>query len=284
MPRQLAFTKGHGTMNDFVVVADPDGVGDLSPADVRFLCDRRAGVGADGVLRVVPGRFVPDWTGDPDAWFMDYRNADGSLAEMCGNGVRVFLVFLKAAGLVAPEVRSVDIGTRAGLRTGTYLPDGTVRVWMGRPVVDAPGVRVAVGDTSWLARAVDVGNPHAVSILDADGSLAGLDLSRQPAWTPASAFPNGVNLEFVDVLGPDEVRMRVHERGVGETFSCGTGTVAVASAVAAEQGRAAASYLVHVPGGSVRVDLDGTDAYLTGAAVLVYSGTIVLPDSERPHG
>jgi len=283
MPRTLPFTKGHGTMNDFVVVSDPDGVGDLSPADVRFLCDRRAGIGADGVLRVVRGRHVPGWDGDPDAWFMDYRNADGSLAEMCGNGVRVFLVFLKASGLVGPDVGAVDIGTRAGLRTGTYLPDGTVRVWMGRPAVDAPGIQVAVGRSGWLARAVDVGNPHAVSILDADESLADLDLGRQPAWTPASAFPDGVNLEFVDVLSTDEVRMRVHERGVGETFSCGTGTVAVASAVAAGQGRAEASYLVHVPGGSVRVDLVGGDAYLTGAAVLVYSGTITLPDPERPH-
>jgi diaminopimelate epimerase len=283
MLRQLEFTKGHGTMNDFVVVADPDGVGDLSPADVRFLCDRRAGIGADGVLRVVRGRFIPTWDGDPDAWFMDYRNADGSLAEMCGNGVRVFLVFLKSAGLVGADVEGVDIGTRAGMRTGTYLPDGTVRVWMGRPIVDAPGIHVAVGESGWLARAVDVGNPHAVSILAADESLAGLDLSRQPAWTPASAFGNGVNLEFVDLLSPDAVRMRVHERGVGETFSCGTGTVAVASAVAADQGRAEASYLVHVPGGSVRVDLVGGDAYLTGAAVLVYSGTVALPDPERPH-
>ena len=283
MPRQLDFAKGHGTMNDFVVFADPEGAFDPSPAEVRFLCDRRAGVGADGVLRAVPGRFVDGRSGDPHAWFMDYRNADGSLAEMCGNGVRVFLIFLKRAGLVPDATESLAIGTRAGVRTATYLPDGTVRVWMGRPVLDAP-VTVTVGDAGWAARAVDVGNPHAVAIVDAPETLAALDLTRMPAWTPVEAFPNGVNLEFVEVLAPGEVRMRVYERGVGETHSCGTGTVAVAAAVAAEQGPdAAASYVVHVPGGRVRVDLEGADAYLTGPAEIVYTGSIVLPDPEGIH-
>lgn len=280
MPRALSFAKGHGTLNDFVILTDPDGVHDPTPAEVRFLCDRRAGVGGDGILRVVRGRHIDGWTGDPDAWFMDYRNADGSLSEMCGNGVRVFLLFLKHAGLVPADTETLDIGTRAGVRTGTYLPDGQLRVWMGRPAVDPPDVRVRIGDDGWLARAVDVGNPHAVSILDADDSLAGLDLATRPAWTPAERFPQQANLEFVQLLSADEVRMRVFERGVGETFSCGTGTVAAASAVAAAQGRADGSWTVHVPGGTLRVDLAGGEAHLTGPAVIVYEGTIEIPDLE----
>ncbi len=283
MSRTLSFAKGHGTLNDFVILADPDGVHDPTPAEVRFLCDRRAGVGGDGILRAVRGRHVADWAGDPDLWFMDYRNADGSIAEMCGNGVRVFLRYLLHAGLVPADTRTLDLGTRAGLRSGRFLPDGQVRVWMGRPEVDAAGVRVAVGDRSWRARPVDVGNPHAVSILDAGDPLEGLDLTVAPTWTPAARFPQQANLEFVEVLGPAEVRMRVFERGVGETQSCGTGIVAAASAVAAEQGRPGGDYTVHVPGGTLRVELSGGEAHLTGPAVIVYEGTIEIPDLED-HG
>ena len=275
----LPFVKGHGTLNDFVILTDPDGAHDPSPAEVRFLCDRRAGVGGDGILRAVRARHIDGWRGDPDLWFMDYRNADGSIAEMCGNGVRVFLVFLKAAGLVAAEAASVDIGTRAGLRTGTYLPDGRVRVWMGTPIVDAPGVDVTVGGQQWRARAVDVGNPHAVSILGEGESLDALNLEHRPSFAPAERFPHDVNLEFVRVDAPTEVTMRVFERGVGETWSCGTGTVAVAASVAAEQRRPGGSYTVHVPGGTVVVDLEGDDAYITGPATLVYSGTIDVPEN-----
>jgi len=280
MSRTLSFAKGHGTLNDFVILSDPDGVHDPTPAEVRFLCDRRAGVGGDGILRVVRGRHVADWAGDPDLWFMDYRNADGSVAEMCGNGVRVFLRFLKHAGLVPADTAALDIGTRAGLRSGTYLPGGDVRVWMGRPEVDAPGVRVAVGDRAWQARPVDVGNPHAVSILGAGDALDALDLAARPTWTPLARFPQQANLEFVEVLGVGEIRMRVFERGVGETLSCGTGIVAAASAVAAEQGAPGGAYTVHVPGGTLRVDLSGGDAYLTGPAVIVFEGTIEIPEDH----
>lgn len=278
MPRLLPFAKGHGTLNDFVLFVDRDGGCDVTDAEVRFLCDRRAGVGADGILRAVPGRFIDGWTGDPDLWFMDYRNADGSIAEMCGNGVRVFLRYLKNEGLVRADAESVDIGTRAGLRTGTYLPDGRVRVWMGRPILDADAVRVSVSGCSWDARAVDVGNPHAVSVLNDGEVLASLDLTTMPSWTPVARFPNRTNLEFVDVLGPGDVRMRVYERGVGETFSCGTGTVAVAATVLAREGGDSGSYRVHVPGGVVTVDLVGGDAWLTGPAEIVAEGTVTIPD------
>lgn len=280
MHTDLSFVKGHGTRNDFVVFADVEGTFDPTPAQVRFLCDRRAGIGADGILRVVPGRHIGGWAGDPDLWFMDYRNADGSIAEMCGNGVRVFLRYLKDAGLVATGVHRLDIGTRAGVRTGEYLADGDLRVWMGRPTVAGAEVGVTCGSHTWSATAVDVGNPHAVSLVDAE-QLDALDLTRMPGWDPGDAFPHGVNLEFVDVVATDRVRMRVYERGVGETLSCGTGTVAAATAVAQSQGRDAASIEVVVPGGRVRVDLEGPDAYLTGPAEIVYAGTITVP--EEPH-
>ena len=278
MSRRLRFSKGHGTLNDFVILADPDGVHDPAPAEVRFLCDRRAGVGGDGLLRVVRGRHVAGWGGDPDAWFMDYRNADSSLAEMCGNGVRVFLRYLKDAGLVDPATERLDLGTRAGLRTGEYLPDGTLRVWMGRPVVDAPDVGVAVGDQRFVARAVDVGNPHAAVVLDAATDLGALDLTRSPEWTPRARFPHDVNVEFIRVDGPGEITLRVFERGVGETFSCGTGTVAAACAAAAQQGAQGGRFVVHVPGGTLLVELIGPDAYLTGPAVVLFSGELTLPD------
>ncbi|WP_040160950.1 diaminopimelate epimerase [Nigerium massiliense] len=274
----VEFAKGHGTLNDFVLLVDPDDERGLSDAQVRFLCDRRAGIGGDGVLRAVRARHIDGWDGDPDAWFMDYRNADGSVAEMCGNGARVFLLYLREEGLIPADADVVDFGTRAGLRRGSFLPDGRVRLWMGRPTVSSTtDTTVTVGGSSWPAWSVDVGNPHAVTFLTDADDLAALDLATMPDWAPAERFPGGTNLEFVEVLADDAVRMRVFERGVGETLSCGTGTVAVAAAMATVQGRTEASYEVQVPGGSVRVDLTDGQAWLTGPAVVVARGEL----SER---
>lgn len=276
----LHFAKGHGTLNDFVLVTDPDDRLGLSDADVRFLCDRRAGIGGDGLLRAVRARHVPGWVGDPDLWFMDYRNADASLAEMCGNGLRVFLRYLLEEGLVPADATIFEVGTRAGLRSGELLPDRRVRVWLGRPVLGAEPVTVTVGERSWPATRVDVGNPHAVAMVGAADVLAALDLASEPARTPASSFPNGVNFEFVDEVGPCHVRMRVYERGVGETWSCGTGTVAVASAVAASHGVTEGTWTVEVPGGVVEVELRDGQAWLTGPAVIVARGVVTLPGRE----
>jgi len=290
--RDITFAKGHGTRNDFVVFTDQAGMLDLDPVEVRFLCDRRGGVGADGLLRAVRGKHIPEWDGDPDLWFMDYRNADGSVAEMCGNGVRVFVRYLYESGLA--NDREMTIGTRAGERHAMLLPDERVRVEMG-PVrlydgVLAPTVPITVADAgggprTWQAQPVDVGNPHAVSFTD--GDIGTLDLTRQPTW-PVGEFPLGVNAEFVRILDEGHVGMRVYERGVGETESCGTGTVAVAAASAARLGLAIGAeerrIRVDVPGGVVVVGLSraGTDApvlaTLTGPAELVYRGSIVIPD------
>jgi diaminopimelate epimerase len=276
--RRWSFSKGHGTGNDFVVLLDREATLQVGPGEVRYLCDRHIGIGGDGLLRAVRAGRVPEWDGDGSVWFMDYRNADGSVAEMCGNGVRVFARFLLDNDLASGPV--VPIATRDGLKEATILHDGRIRVSMGRVTVGDAGrsvdVRTADG-ASFRALAADVGNPHAVSFTD---DLARLDLHAAPAF-PVDRFPAGVNLEFVRVLEPRHVAMRVHERGVGETQSCGTGTVAVAAATRLHTGDLAplpVTYRVDVPGGSVEVELTDEQAFLTGPAVLVASGHVTLPE------
>ena len=273
--RRWRFSKGHGTQNDFVVLLDRENVLHPSDDDVRWLCDRRAGIGGDGLLRVVLARHVPEWDGDPDLWFMDYRNADGSVAQMCGNGVRVFVRYLLDEGLASGP--DVDVATRAGLKPASVLLDGRVRVAMGRVSVDPGTVRVTTaGGSAHDATPVDVGNPHAVSFAT---PLDRLDLTGGPVWEPADRFPDGVNLEFVEPVGERHVAMRVFERGVGETRSCGTGTVAVAAAVRAREGSGDGTWTVDVPGGRVEVELVGDEAFLTGPAVLVAHGEVSLPNA-----
>lgn len=272
----VSFAKGHGTRNDFVLLSDPDNVAPLSAEQVRFLCDRRGGIGADGVLRAVRARHVDAWDGDPDVWFMDYRNADGSIAEMCGNGLRVFARYLADEGHVPAATRTLTIGTRSGLRSAELLDDGRVRVWMGRPRLGAE-VHVSASSTVFAAISVDVGNPHAVAFLPTEVPVTDLDLTTEVSWEPAIAFPDGVNAEFVETVGAQHIRMRVVERGVGETESCGTGTVAAAVAASRRTESAAGTWRVDVPGGSVEVELRDGQAWLTGPAVIVAHGEVELP-------
>ncbi|HMQ66008.1 MAG TPA: diaminopimelate epimerase [Arachnia sp.] len=266
--RRYSFHKGHGTQNDFIIVDDSYGMHDMHPEFIQMLCDRRAGIGADGVLRVVRASSVRDWRGEPHLWFMDYYNADGSVAEMCGNGLRVFARHLINEQLV--DTGSFDVATRAGVKHVEVARHGLIATDIGRAALSDEKVTVTLGGQSWAATKVDVGNPHAVVFVD-DGVLAGLDLSIAPAWAPASAFPNGVNVEFIHVDGPGALSMRVYERGVGETRSCGTGVVASAAAY-----RAASAHegpiTVTVPGGELTVDFDGDSARLTGPAVIVGRG------------
>ncbi|HLL62803.1 MAG TPA: diaminopimelate epimerase [Propionibacteriaceae bacterium] len=274
--RRWSFSKGHGTENDFVLLLDRESMLNIGPVEVRYLCDRRAGIGGDGLLRAVLARHVDGWEGDGSLWFMDYRNADGSVAEMCGNGARVFARFLADQGLASGP--TVPIATRSGLRETTLLPDGRVRVAMGPVAVGEGTVQVQVGDDAPLPGVpVSVGTPHAVSFVD---DLERLDLARRPRWIPAETFPEGVNLEFVRVLGPRHLAMRVHERGVGETRSCGTGTVAAAAAAHGRAGEGRdgpVTYRVDVPGGSVEVELADGEASLVGPAVLVAHGEVSVP-------
>jgi diaminopimelate epimerase len=268
----MQFAKGHGTRNDFVCFTDTDG--DLSPSDdeVRLLCDRRAGIGGDGILRAVRAGHVPGYQEHGETWFMDYRNADGSIAEMCGNGLRVFLRYLLEEGLV--DGSPVDIVTRAGVRHGEFLPDGEIRIGMGEPTVVADPVAVTTPGRAWSGVAVDVGNPHAV-VLVAPGELDGIDLREEPGY-PAEVFPQRANVEFVEQVDDHRLRMRVWERGVGETFSCGTGTVASAMAAAHAAGERSGSWQVEPPGGVLRVELAPGGAHLTGPAVIVARGEALL--------
>jgi diaminopimelate epimerase len=262
----IEFLKGHGTQNDFVLLPDPSGRLDLTPARVAALCDRQRGLGADGVLRVVrSGEAGLESAGE---WFMDYRNADGSIAEMCGNGVRVFARYLVEAGLA--EAGEFIVGTRAGDRPVVVHPDRTVTVHMGPATITGTSVTVVAG-RPFSGVAVDVGNPHLVSVLDDD--VADLDLEHQPDFDH-DFFPAGVNLEFVNLLGEGALRMRVHERGVGETRACGTGTVAAVAAALHLAGTDTGSSTVDIPGGRVTVTVARGASTLTGPAEIVARGEL----------
>jgi len=275
----MRFAKGHGTENDFVILLDPDGSGRLTADLTARLCDRRAGIGADGVLRAVraaasgiAGRAngAPEpagGAGGPE-WFMDYRNADGSVAEMCGNGIRVFARYLVRHGLAdGPEF---TVATRSGPRLIRMCTDGGVSVDMGAVAVLGPGSTVIAGQT-YPGLRVSVGNPHLACPVE--GPLAAFDLSRPPGLDPGQ-FPGGGNVELLQVTGPASVAMRVHERGSGETRSCGTGAVAAAAAAASATGSGDGTWDVRVPGGDLKVTLDGGRAWLTGPAVIVAEGEL----------
>jgi len=289
--RRIAFTKGHGTGNDFVLFADPDGEIDLDAADLAALADRHFGIGGDGVIRAVRSARLTEGAAalaeDPSAeWFMDYHNADGSPAEMCGNGIRVYGAYLLAQGLLELlPGETVAIGTRGGVRRLTRTTDG-FEVDLGPFVIAGEAMVAADGlaiDRPGLA--VGVGNPHVVVALADETELAGLDLGEAPVVTPPP--PNGVNVEFVvpeDPLvsgGVGRIRMRVHERGSGETLSCGTGAAAAALATRHWAGEGAPDvWSVDVPGGTVGVRVaptaNGAHVLLAGPAELVFSGTMKL--------
>jgi diaminopimelate epimerase len=284
---ELRFTKGHGTENDFLLVADLEGAHDVTVEQVRRLTDRRAGIGADGVIRVVPTQaaseqYVRD-QGNQARWFMDYRNADGSAAEMCGNGTRVFAAYLRREGLEMAD--EFAIATRSGVKLVTIDGDLIAVNLGGWSLVDANGARdkgfdamVRVhGHDPLPGLSLDLGNPHTVVALPDSTDLASLDLTSPPDVHPVPAA--GTNVEFVRPLGPGHIAMRVHERGVGETRSCGTGAAAAALATRWWAGSDTASdvWRVDVPGGTLRVRaLPGQQVELAGPAVLVADGVMTL--------
>ena len=288
----LQFTKGQGTGNDFVLFADPAGEIDLTDTQVQALCDRHFGIGADGTIRAVLSSRIPEGRAaldeDPDAeWFMDYRNVDGSPAEMCGNGIRVFTLFLIENGLVElPPGRTIPIGTRAGVRdvqrsgSGFQVDLGRWALAGGEPLVRAKDLQVARPGLG-----IDVGNPHVVVALSSEDELAEADLAFVPQLDPEPA--DGANVELVvpaDPLvvdGVGHITMRVHERGSGETLSCGTGAAAAALATRHWAGAAAPhQWRVQVPGGVLGVRMfpteDGEHVGLSGPAELVFDGVVAL--------
>jgi diaminopimelate epimerase len=293
MAFDLRFTKGHGTGNDFVLFSDPEGDTELTPTRIAAVCDRHFGVGADGLIRAVRSERLADGAAalaeDPQAtWFMDYWNADGSPSEMCGNGIRVFVRYLVDQGLI--ELGSdewIAVGTRAGVRRVRALGNGNLEadlgVWRldgGEPLVRAKNLPVARPGLG-----IDVGNPHVVVALADDDELDGLDLAYLPILEPQPQA--GANVEFVVPAEPlveagrGRIRMRVHERGSGETLSCGTGAVASALAVRYWAGQGAPDeWVVQVPGGVVGVRMsaqgDGEHVLLSGPAELVFDGVLSL--------
>ncbi|OBI63722.1 diaminopimelate epimerase [Mycolicibacterium fortuitum] len=278
----MIFAKGHGTENDFVVLPDLDAALSLTPAAVAALCDRRRGLGADGVLRVTTagaaqraGVFerLPDGVAASD-WYMDYRNADGSIAQMCGNGVRVFAHYLRASGLESAD--EFVVGSLAGPRPVVlHSVDATaadVTVEMGKANRFGTGT-AKVGGRSLSGVAVDVGNPHLACVGLTAGELADLDVGA-PVSFDEQLFPEGVNVEVLTVPVDGAVSMRVHERGVGETRSCGTGTVAATLAALAHQGTDTGTLRVRIPGGEVTVTITESTSYLRGPSVLVARGEL----------
>lgn len=288
----LHFTKGHGTGNDFVLYSDPDGERELTPAQIAAICDRHFGVGADGIIRAVRSANIDAGAAvlaeDPDAeWFMDYRNADGSIAEMCGNGIRVYVKYLIEQGLATIEPGStMAVGTRAGVRdvqasnNGFQVDLGRWRLDGNEPLVRAKNLKVARPGLG-----IDVGNPHVVVALADDSELDQADLSYIPHLEPEQLA--GANVEFVVPAEPlvsdgvARIRMRVHERGSGETLSCGTGVAAAALATRHWAGQAAPNHWrVDVPGGTLGVRMfptqDGEHVSLSGPAELVYSGSLEI--------
>lgn len=288
----LQFTKGHGTGNDFVLFFDPTGEINLTQQQIAKLCDRHFGIGADGVIRVIRSEVLEAGqallTEAPEAeWFMDYYNADGSIAEMCGNGTRVFARYLTEKGHVSlKDGETLSIGTRAGVRdiqrnlAGFAVDMGRWRLDGTEPLVSANRLEVPRPGIG-----INVGNPHVVVALAEQDELETLDLSQAPVLDPTP--PAGANVEFVVPAEPmikdgvGSISMRVHERGSGETLSCGTGIVAAALATRHWAGAGAPNqWSVTVPGGTLGVRMfpteDGEHVGLSGAAVLVYDGEVEL--------
>ena len=287
----IHFTKGHGTGNDFVLYFDPEAQQTLTAAAIAKICDRHFGVGADGVIRVVKssnlaaGRAVLGEAPEAE-WFMDYYNSDGSIAEMCGNGVRVFARYLTEKKIVSLEPgQTLSVGTRAGVRDVQQNMAGFA-VDMGRWRLDS---EVLVHATNLqVARpglGINVGNPHVVVALANSQELSNLDLSKAPTLQPTP--PAGANVEFVVAHEPmvsggvGFIDMRVFERGSGETLSCGTGIVAAALATRHWAGQGAPNHWqVTVPGGTLGVRMfateEGEHVGLSGAAELVFEGTLQL--------
>jgi diaminopimelate epimerase len=289
---EFHFTKGHGTGNDFVLFADPEGEITLTPRQLRTLTDRHFGIGGDGVIRAVRSNKLPEGVAalaeDPAAeWFMDYHNSDGSPSEMCGNGIRVYAKFLIENGLATLDKgETLTIGTRAGVRdvqqnaSGFQVDMGRWSLEGGEPLVRAKNLKVARPGLG-----LNVGNPHVVVALSSVEELESADLTYIPVLDPEPA--DGVNVEFVVPMEPmvrdgvGHIRMRVHERGSGETLSCGTGAVAAALAIRYWAGEGAPNHWrVEVPGGTLAVRMwpaeDGEHASLSGPAELVFTGTLEL--------
>lgn len=250
-------TYGHGTHNDFLLLFDEENLLEISPEQVAKICNRESGIGSDGFIRI---------TKRDGKWFMDYRNQDGSLAEMCGNGIRVMARYLVERGHQSEGIFAIN--TRAGMKYLAVPADADISVNMGAVSEIYDDVTVSVGQQSWSALHIEIGNPHAVVFVDDLASIG--DLKEPP--NVEGDYPDGLNIEFVSLLPSGELNMRVFERGVGETQSCGTGTCAVALAATIHKGlKLPVRWVINPPGGRLLVEIDAhSNAILIGPAVLLH--------------
>lgn len=258
MSSPIIATYGHGTENDFVILFDPDSQYVITPAQIAAICNRSSGIGADGFIRITK----------PDGkWFMDYSNSDGSIAEMCGNGIRVMARYLVARGHLPEGIFAIN--TRAGIKHLRVPLEGDISVNMGQVTDEMEEIEVTQDGKTWEGLNISVGNPHAVVFLENLEEVGSLETA--PVVSPQSSYPEGVNVEFVQLLANNEARMRVHERGSGETRSCGTGTCAVALAATLHtRGKLPSRWTIYPPGGRLIVDIDGhSNATLIGPAELI---------------
>jgi diaminopimelate epimerase len=254
----VSATYGHGTHNDFVLVFDPENKILITPEQIKKICDRKVGIGSDGFIKIIKV---------DGAWFMDYSNSDGSVAEMCGNGIRVMARYLTDRGYQASGIYAIN--TRDGRKFLSVPDEGDISVNMGKVTQINGEVSVIQNSKTFVGLNIDVGNPHAVVFTD-DLETVG-DLKKSPAVLPEDAYPEGVNIEFVEIVDNGEIKMRVFERGVGETQSCGTGTCAVGLAATIKTNKTLPiKWVINPPGGRLVVEIDGhSNATLTGPAVLV---------------
>ena len=258
MTQPVIGTYGHGTENDFVIIYDLEDALTLTETQIAAICNRSTGIGADGLIRI---------TKNAGKWFMDYRNADGSIAEMCGNGIRVMAKYLVTRSIQPEGIFAID--TRAGIKHLRVPLDGDISVKMGHVTDEMEEIEASNNGHTWAGYNINVGNPHAVVFVDSLDEVG--TLADAPSVSPASSYPEGVNVEFVEVLPNFEAKMRVHERGSGETRSCGTGTCAVALAATLKtNGKLPSRWTIYPPGGRLIVDIDGhSNATLTGPAVIL---------------
>ena len=258
MTQPVIGTYGHGTENDFVIIYDLEDALTITEMQIAAICNRSTGIGADGLIRI---------TKNDGKWFMDYRNADGSIAEMCGNGIRVMAKYLVTRSIQPEGIFAID--TRAGIKHLRVPLDGDISVNMGHVTDEMEEIEASNNGNTWSGYNINVGNPHAVVFVDSLDEVGTLAVA--PSVSPTSSYPEGVNVEFVEILPNFEAKMRVHERGSGETRSCGTGTCAVALAATLKtNGKLPSRWTIYPPGGRLIVDIDGhSNATLTGPAVIL---------------
>lgn len=251
-------TYGHGTENDFVLIFDPNDEHSITTAQTAAICNRQTGVGADGLIRIIKR---------DGKWFMDYRNADGSLAEMCGNGIRVMARYLVEKGHQPEGIFAIN--TRDGVKHLRVPLTGDISVNMGQVSDESEAITAGVNGRIWNGYNISTGNPHAVVFVDEISDVG--PLNEPPVVRPRDSYPEGVNVEFVKITGENTIDMRVFERGSGETRSCGTGTCAVALAATLHTKKGLpATWIINPPGGRLEVSIDGhSNATLTGPAVLI---------------